>query len=81
MGDKEVNLRLGWCVVLFVMAALSFSVASVVEDVLQQHGTRLKDLDLESRKAEEAGNFPLFFWDFVKIQFLNFGFVAFRCNV
>lgn len=42
------------------MAALSFSVASVVEDVLQQHGTRLKDLDLESRKAEEAGNFPLF---------------------
>ncbi|KAK7392277.1 hypothetical protein VNO78_20710 [Psophocarpus tetragonolobus] len=36
------------------MAALSFSVASVVEDVLQQHGTRLKDLDLESRKAEEA---------------------------
>jgi hypothetical protein len=39
------------------MAALSFSVASVVEDVLQQHGTRLKDLDLESRKSEEAGNF------------------------
>ncbi|CAJ1969807.1 unnamed protein product [Sphenostylis stenocarpa] len=36
------------------MATLSFSVASVVEDVLQQHGTRLKDLDLESRKAEEA---------------------------
>ncbi|RHN81075.1 putative minus-end-directed kinesin ATPase [Medicago truncatula] len=36
------------------MAALSFSVASVVEDVLQQHGTRLKDLDLESRKSEEA---------------------------
>ncbi|XP_061350284.1 kinesin-like protein KIN-14I [Gastrolobium bilobum] len=36
------------------MAALSFSVVSVVEDVLQQHGTRLQDLDLESRKAEEA---------------------------
>ncbi|XP_028781901.1 kinesin-like protein KIN-14I [Neltuma alba] len=36
--------------------ALSFSVASVVEDVLQQHGTRLKDLDLESRKAEEAAS-------------------------
>lgn len=33
----------------------SFSVASVVEDVLQQHGNRLRDLDLESRKAEEAG--------------------------
>ncbi|CAL0300239.1 unnamed protein product [Lupinus luteus] len=36
------------------MAALSFSLSSVVEDVLQQHSTRLKDLDLESRKAEEA---------------------------
>ncbi|CAL0316480.1 unnamed protein product [Lupinus luteus] len=36
------------------MAALSFSVASVVEEVLQQHRTRLKDLDMESRKAEEA---------------------------
>eukprot|EP00258_Populus_trichocarpa_P025237 XP_024441256.1 kinesin-like protein KIN-14I [Populus trichocarpa] len=35
---------------------LSFSVASVVEDVLQQHGNRLGDLDLESRKAEEAAS-------------------------
>lgn len=38
---------------------LSFSVASVVEDVLQQHGNRLGNgggLDLESRRAEEAGN-------------------------
>ncbi|XVE73369.1 hypothetical protein DITRI_Ditri11bG0112500 [Diplodiscus trichospermus] len=34
----------------------SFSVASVVEDVLQQHGNRSKDLDLESRKAEEAAS-------------------------
>ncbi|KAF5455315.1 hypothetical protein F2P56_024907 [Juglans regia] len=34
--------------------ALSFSVAEVVEDVLQQHGNRLRGLDLESRKAEEA---------------------------
>lgn len=33
----------------------SFSVASLLEDVLQQHGNRLKDLDLESRKAEEDG--------------------------
>ncbi|KAM7274910.1 hypothetical protein ACFE04_016776 [Oxalis oulophora] len=32
-----------------------FSVASVVEDVLQQHGSRLGDLDLDSRKAQEAG--------------------------
>ncbi|KAF7818172.1 kinesin-like protein KIN-14I isoform X1 [Senna tora] len=36
--------------------ALVFSVASVVEDVLQQHGTQLQDLDLESRKAEEAAS-------------------------
>ncbi|KAK9281648.1 hypothetical protein L1049_004551 [Liquidambar formosana] len=36
--------------------ALTFSVASVVEDVLQQHGTRSRDLDLESRKAEEAAS-------------------------
>ncbi|GLT83949.1 hypothetical protein SLE2022_022110 [Rubroshorea leprosula] len=36
--------------------ALSFSVASLVEDVLQQHGNRLRDLDLESRKAEEAAS-------------------------
>ncbi|XP_008807759.2 LOW QUALITY PROTEIN: kinesin-like protein KIN-14F [Phoenix dactylifera] len=32
----------------------SISVASVVEDVLKQHGTRLSDVDLASRKAEEA---------------------------
>ena len=59
-----------WC--CFVMAALSFSVASVVEDVLQQHGTRLKDLDLESRKAEEAGNFPLFFLGFCQNSVFEF---------
>ena len=35
-------------------AVLAFSVASVVEDVLQQHGKRLSDIDLASRKAEEA---------------------------
>ncbi|KAJ8623305.1 hypothetical protein MRB53_031834 [Persea americana] len=34
----------------------SISVASVVEDVLQQHGTRLSDNDLASRKAEEAAS-------------------------
>ncbi|KAA8536783.1 hypothetical protein F0562_029261 [Nyssa sinensis] len=33
---------------------LPFSVASVVEDVLQQQGKRLSDIDLASRKAEEA---------------------------
>ncbi|GAV56998.1 Kinesin domain-containing protein/CH domain-containing protein [Cephalotus follicularis] len=36
--------------------ALSFSVASVVEDVLQQHGNRLRDLDFDSRRAEEAAS-------------------------
>ncbi|CDP17097.1 unnamed protein product [Coffea canephora] len=35
-------------------AALAFSVASVVEDVLQQHGNRSRDLDLDARRAEEA---------------------------
>ncbi|KAF5931025.1 hypothetical protein HYC85_031898 [Camellia sinensis] len=34
--------------------ALSFSVASVVEDVLQQHGIRSRELGLDSRRAEEA---------------------------
>ncbi|KAL4572145.1 hypothetical protein LXL04_018914 [Taraxacum kok-saghyz] len=33
---------------------LSFSVASVMEDVLQQHDNRPRDLDLDSRRAEEA---------------------------
>nr|GLL42559.1 kinesin-like protein KIN-14I [Ipomoea trifida] len=34
--------------------AFSFSVVSVVEDVLQQHGTRSRGLDLDARRAEEA---------------------------
>ncbi|KVI12525.1 Calponin homology domain-containing protein [Cynara cardunculus var. scolymus] len=34
--------------------ALSFSVASVMEDVLHQHDNRPRDLDLDSRRAEEA---------------------------
>ncbi|KMT14281.1 hypothetical protein BVRB_4g076360 [Beta vulgaris subsp. vulgaris] len=32
----------------------SFSMISVVEDVLRRHGTRLSDMDFASRKAEEA---------------------------
>lgn len=42
---------------------LSFSVASVMEDVLQQHDNRPRDLDLDSRRAEEAGmcNLSFFF--------------------
>lgn len=35
---------------------LPFNIASVVEEVLQQHGTRLSDMGLASRKAEEACN-------------------------
>ncbi|KAM5561087.1 kinesin-like protein KIN-14I [Rosa sericea] len=34
--------------------SLPFNVSSVVEAVLQQHGTRLSDVGLASRKAEEA---------------------------
>lgn len=34
--------------------ALPFSVELVVEDVIRQHGGRLSDRDLASRKAEEA---------------------------
>ena len=34
--------------------AFPFSVVSVVEDVLQKHGGRLSDINLASRKAEEA---------------------------
>ncbi|XP_059652350.1 kinesin-like protein KIN-14I [Cornus florida] len=33
---------------------LSFSVASVLEDVLRQHGKRLNDLDMASRRVQEA---------------------------
>ncbi|XP_042422552.1 kinesin-like protein KIN-14F [Zingiber officinale] len=33
---------------------LSFSLASVVEDVLKEHGARFSDTNLASRKAEEA---------------------------
>ncbi|CAJ1976096.1 unnamed protein product [Sphenostylis stenocarpa] len=36
--------------------ALPFSVVSVVEDILQTHGSRLSDIDLASRKAEEASS-------------------------
>uniref|UniRef100_A0A804UKC5 Uncharacterized protein n=3 Tax=Zea mays TaxID=4577 RepID=A0A804UKC5_MAIZE len=35
-------------------AILSFSAAAVVEDVLRQHGCRLSERDLASRRAEEA---------------------------
>ncbi|KAJ1385601.1 P-loop containing nucleoside triphosphate hydrolase [Sesbania bispinosa] len=35
---------------------LPLSVVSVIEDVLQRHGSRLSDIDLASRKAEEASS-------------------------
>ncbi|XP_010518454.1 PREDICTED: kinesin-like protein KIN-14G [Camelina sativa] len=35
---------------------LSFTVASVMQDVLQQHGNGLGDHDLQSRRAEEAAS-------------------------
>ncbi|KAL3648079.1 Kinesin-like protein KIN-14I [Castilleja foliolosa] len=37
-----------------IEGALSFSVSSVVEDVLQQHGNRPRRLDFDARRAEEA---------------------------
>lgn len=40
-----------------IEGALPFSVASVVEDVLQQHGSRSRGLDLDARRAEEDGKF------------------------
>lgn len=36
------------------LGAFSFSAASVIEDILQQHGVRSRYLDMDSRKAEEA---------------------------
>ncbi|KAK6120168.1 hypothetical protein DH2020_046074 [Rehmannia glutinosa] len=37
-----------------IEGAFSFSVASVVEGVLQQHGNRSRELDFDARRAEEA---------------------------
>ena len=39
---------------------LSFSVASVVDDVLQRHSARPREIDMASRMSEEAGNFSPF---------------------
>lgn len=47
-----------------IEGALPFSVASVVEDVLQQHGSRSRGLDLDARRAEEAGKFSRFLGEF-----------------
>jgi len=47
----------------------SISVVSVMEEVLKQHGTRLSDINLASRKAEEAGDFPSLFYSFLFLSF------------
>lgn len=51
--------------------ALPFSIVSVVEDVLQKHGSRLSDIDLASRKAEEACKYLIspFFFFFIFFRF------------
>lgn len=51
-----------------------FSVASVVEEVLQQHGVRPRNIDLISKKAEEDCMFfhSLVFWDFHFVNRLIF---------
>lgn len=36
-------------------ALFSLSAAAVVEDVLREHGSRLNDRDLATRRADEAG--------------------------
>lgn len=47
---------------------MRLTVASVMEDVLQQHGNGLRDHDLDSRRAEEAGKYPfIIYFDLIKI--------------
>ena len=52
---------------------LDFSVASAVEDVLQQQGNRSRGVDLASRRAEEACMILSFLF------FLNFKIYFFGC--
>lgn len=59
---------------------LSFSIASMVENVLQQRGTRLSDRGLASRKADEScmiNHFLIYVW-FSMVKeiswILSFGF-------
>lgn len=55
-------------------SALSFSVASVMEDVLQQHDKRPRDLDFDSRRAEEAGMSVIVFFFFCNLFIIVFSF-------
>jgi hypothetical protein len=70
-------------------AVLSLSAAAVVEDVLRQHGCRLSDRDLASRRAEEAGavrasSFGLRRFGFLassgRVAFSEFGFGFGACS-
>lgn len=45
---------------------LPISAVTVVEEVLQQQGSRLRDFDFASRKAEEAGLSFLFAWNLMR---------------
>lgn len=63
-GDLEIFIpdvvggsvdRGSWAMAAASEGFLSVSLASVVEDVLKEHGTRFSDTSLASRKAEEAG--------------------------
>lgn len=47
-------------VVMATEQVFPFSVASVVEDVLQQHGIHTRNIDLISKKAEEDCMFFVF---------------------
>lgn len=49
---------------------VAVSLASVVEDVLKQHGTKLSDVNLASRKAGEAGERLLLCFSLYPFPFL-----------
>lgn len=51
--------------------SLPFSLVSVVEDVIQKHGSILSDINLATRKAQEACKYCIssFFDSFVMFSF------------
>lgn len=62
---------------------LQFSVASVVGDVLQQHGKKLHAIDLDSRKANEDCMAKLSFFVYVYVHWcyvINCVFPMFYMN-
>lgn len=50
---------------------LCFTVASVMQDVLQQHVNGLRDHDLVSRRAEEAGTYLLLLSNFAHLNLIH----------